>query len=338
MTKQDNGITRRQFLAYSGATAGTVAATMTLGGHAFAQDFPTHAMQVVIPTGEGGGLDRIARTFAPVWTDHLGANFEFDYYPGASGQVGYEVYLGRRDANAYNLLFGNMSPELTMYATQDPSYEYPEDYAYFAGLDSDDAVIWVANNSPYKTIEDLVEAAQTTTLNLSTSRLPHPASLGVLALAEATGAKLRLIPYGGGSAARGAALTGEVDACATFMGSSLALQDQIRFLTVFTDRNRVPKLTNNAPVVNEVFDTSIPSLKGTRAWAIHRDAIEQYPDRFQTLQDTVRAAFNDPAYKAQLAQANIPWELAEFNDMSGCRAIAKDILALAARYKDILTA
>jgi len=336
---QNNNINRRQFLRHSGATAGVAAAVLTFGGKAFAQQgFPTHPMQAVIPTGEGGGVDRIARAFTSVWKDHLGANFEFSYFPGASGQVGYEMYMGRRDVNAYNLLFGNIGPEMIMYATQDPSYKYPEDYAYFAGVDTDDAVVWVANNSPYKTIQDLVDAARTKTITLSTSRLPHPASLGVLALEEATGAKFTLIPYGGGSAARSAALTGEVDACATFMGSSLKLNEQIRFLTVFSSRNRLPKMTNDAPTVNSVFDTKIPALSGNRAWAIHRGAIEQYPERFDKLQKTVRATFEDPAWKAQLEQSNIPWELAEFNDMAGCRAIAKEIQALAARYKDILTA
>lgn len=336
MSKHSGGISRRRFLQYSGAGLGIASAGLTFGGLAFGQSFPSRNMGVVIPSGEGGGLDRTARAFTSVWSEHLGANFEFRYFSGASGQVGYERYLSR-DADCYNLLFGNIGPEMIMYATQDPPYRYPEDFFYFAGLDSDDAVIWVANNSPYGSIEDLVDAAQERTLNISTSRLPHPASLGVLALAEATGANFELIPYGGGSPARSAAITGEVDACATFMGSSLSLEDQIRFLTIFHRSNRLPGRTNEAPVVNEVFGSDIPPLTGNRTWAIQRAATEQYPDRFQKLTRTVRDAFDDPAWREQLAQANIPWEFAELNGADACQEIAQNFITLAQRHKDVLT-
>lgn len=327
---------RRAFLGMS-ALAGAGALGLAGTRPSFAQNFPSENMNVVIPTGEGGGVDRSARAFTAVWQEHLGANFEFGYFPGASGQVGYEVYVGKRDADAYNLLFGNIGPEMIVYATQDTNYTYPDDYLYFAGINVDDAVIWVASNSDIKSIEDLVKAGQERTLNISTSRLPHPASLGVLALAEQTGANFRLIPYGGGSAARTAALTGEVDACATFMGSSLKLEDQIRFLTVFQKKNRLPKLTNDAPVVNEVFDTSIPPLMGNRAWAIHRAATEDYPDRYKKLQETSRAAFEDPAYKKEVQQANMLWEFAEYSGPEECAETAQSTLDLAQRYKDVLS-
>ncbi|ESR22680.1 Bug family tripartite tricarboxylate transporter substrate binding protein [Lutibaculum baratangense] len=325
---------RRTFL---GMSAG--AAAMGLAGTrpGFAQQFPSHTMNVVIPTGEGGGVDRAARAFTSVWQKHLGANFEFGYFPGASGQVGYEVYVGKREPDAHNLLFGNIGPEMIVYATQDTSYTYPDDYIYFAGIDVDDSAIWVAANSELQTIEDLVEAGKQRTINISTSRLPHPSSLGVLALGEATGADFRLIPYGGGSAARTAAITGEVEACATFLGSSLGLDDQIRFLTVFQNRNRLPNLTNDAPPVNEALGTQIPALSGTRAWAIHRAAAEEYPDRFEKLKETSRAAFEDPAYRQEVEQSKLIWEFAEYSDEEACAAEARATMELAERYKDVLS-
>lgn len=338
MTKEDHkGISRRQFLYRTGAAAGLTAAGMMFGSSVFANKFPSGSMRVVIPTSEGGGVDRSARAFNSVWSKYLGANFEYDYFPGAAGQVGYETYMGRRAADGQNLLFGNIGPEMIMYGTQNPSYSYPDDFIYFASVDVDDSVIWVAENSPFQTIGDLVEAGQSQRINFSTSRLPHPSSLGVLALAEATGADFRLIPYGGGSAARSAALTGEVHACATFMSSSLGVADQARFLTVFNRRNRLPSKTDDAPPVNEVFNTSIPVLSGNRTWAVHRSVKEEHPDRYEVLTRTVREAHNDPETVKAYANAGVPEEFVEFSNADECEALAESFLELTERYKEMLT-
>ena len=340
MKNKTQGISRRQFMYRTGALAGLAATSMAFGGKVFAgtsNNFPSQTMQVLIPTGEGGGVDRVVRAFNSVWGKHLGENFEYSYFPGAAGQVGYETFMGRRDANGYNLLFGNIGPEMIMYGTHDTGFSYPEDFTYFAGVDSDDSVIWVANDSPFKTIEDLVEAGQSQRINFSTSRIPHPSSLGVLALAEATGADFNLVPYGGGNAARSAAVTGEVDACTTFLGTSLSISDQVRFLTVFNDENRMPSLTNNAPAVNSVFDTSIPVLSGNRAWAIHNSVIEEYPERYEILKDTIKKVFEDSELENALDRSGVPPEFSQYLDEKECAALAKSFLDLTERYKDALT-
>ncbi|MEX1080449.1 MAG: tripartite tricarboxylate transporter substrate-binding protein [Halofilum sp. (in: g-proteobacteria)] len=337
MSRKISGLSRRDFLRRTGAVAGMSAVGMSLGARAFASDsFPSQTMQILIPTGEGGGVDRTARAFNSVWQKHLGANFEYSYFPGAGGQVGYETFLGRWDADGHHLLFGNIGPEMIMYATQDTNYTYPDDYTYFAGVDADDAVLWVANDSPFGSIQDLVDAGQERQINISTSRLPHPSSLGVLALADATGANFQLIPYGGGSAARSAAVTGEVDACATFMSSSLSLADQIRFLTVFNDHNRMPGETEEAPTVNEVFDTNIPVLTGNRAFAIQQSAIDEYPERYEALKNSIRESFDDPKLVDAFAKSGKPAEFVEYSDSEKCNALAASFHELASKYADML--
>lgn len=332
-----NMFNRRQILA---AGAGALAAPAFLGlSQAIAADgFPSKTMQVLIPTGEGGGVDQAARAFNRIWSKYLGANFEYSYFPGASGQVGYEVFVAKREPDAYNILFGNIGPEMIMYATQKVKYKYPEDFTYIGSMDVDDSVIWVPGNSPFKTIGDMVEQGKKREITLSTSRLPHPSTIGALALAEATGMKVRMIPYGGGGPARSAALTGEVDGCATFLSSSLGLGDQARFLAVFNDSNRAPELTNNAPAVNQALGTKIPPLSGQRAIAIHTKAVETYPDRVKKLTDTFRQVFSDPDYKVVAEKAGTPWEFIQFGDAASCQKSAAEFIELAERFRPLLTA
>ncbi|PZQ80682.1 MAG: hypothetical protein DI549_16410 [Ancylobacter novellus] len=319
------------------AGAGAVAASLAPAARA-AGGFPDRPIQVLVPTGEGGGVDQAARAFNRIWAKYVGANFEYSYFPGASGQVGYEVFVTKREPDAYNILFGNIGPEMIMYATQKVKYKYPDDFVYLGSMDVDDSVIWVGAGSKFKTIQDLVEEGKKREITLSTSRLPHPSTIGALALAEATGIKVRMIPYGGGGPARSAAITGEVDGCATFLSSSLGLGDQARFLTVFNETNRAPELTNNAPPVNQALGTKIPPMSGQRAIAIHTKAVEAYPDRVKKLSDTFKQVFADPDYKAVAEKAGTPWEFIQYGDAAACQQSAKEFVALADRYRPLLTA
>ncbi len=113
MSEIEKPITRRDFLKTSTAVAVSLGLAPLQRATA-AGTFPDHNLNVVVPTREGGSADRLARTFCDIWSKHIGAKFEFKFYPGASGEVGYQVYLGKRAHDGYNLLFGNMGPETIM--------------------------------------------------------------------------------------------------------------------------------------------------------------------------------------------------------------------------------
>ena len=205
-------------------------------------------MSVIIPTGQGGGAERIARPFDMAWGPMLKTQFEYTFHPGASGQIGYELFVKRRPRDGHNLLFGNMGAEMLMYALQKPDYNFPRDYIYFSQVEIDDSCIYVNRNSPYKTIQDVVAAAKKRMLNVAVSRLPTQTSIAALALGEATGARFNLIPYGGGNPTYIAVLNGEVDIGASPMVGVMTLIEKFKVLGVFNRKQNVyADLTDNAP-------------------------------------------------------------------------------------------
>lgn len=338
MKKSASKITRRTFLKGAAATVGVGAMSTFPFVKAYGDDFPAHSINIVVPTRAGGGADRNLRAFTSVWKKYLKTEFEPDFFPGAGGQVGYEVYLGKKEPDAYNLLFGNMGPETIMYVLQKPKYKFPGDYVYFNRVDVDPSVIWVRADSPFKTIEDLVAEGKKRTVTLSVSRMPHPASIGALALADATGAKFNLIPYGGGNPTVVAALTGEVDASALPMANPVSTKGQARVLTVFSPNNPIPDQSNNAPPVNKVFGTKIPDLPSARAFAIHTKAVEKYPERFEMLKKTMLKVFEDSDYKVAIEKTGRPWEFISYANQAECMEYADNMIELANRYKTLLTA
>ncbi len=325
--------TRRRLLA--GA-----AAAVTLGPlRARAQAFPSKNIRVVIPTAQGGGADRLARSFDDFWAPQLKTSFEYGFFAGAAGQVGYELYVHKRERDGHNLLFGNMGPEMIMYALQKPPYRFPEDYQYFCRLDVDDSIVFVRRQSPFKRIENLVADAKKRAVNVAVSRLPHPASIGMLALGNAAKARFNLVPYGGGNPTTVAVMNGEADCGALPIAGIAALGEQMRILGIFNDdAAKMAKYSGNAPSVNKVFGTKIPPLYSSRAWAIHTEVIEKFPERFALLEKTARQVFDNPKYKEEYAKTGSPLETIQFGDRKLCTQYARGMIELTEEYRPLLTA
>jgi tripartite-type tricarboxylate transporter receptor subunit TctC len=317
-----------------------MAAVATIGpSSVLGQQFPSRNMRVVVPTAQGGGADRLARVFDDFWGPLLKTNFEYNFHPGAAGQVGYELYLHKREPDGHNLLFGNMGPEMIMYALQKPPYKFPGDYQYFCRLDVDDSVLFVRQKSPFKRIEDVVDAAKKKSVNVAVSRLPHPASIGMLALGNAAKARFNLVPYGGGNPTQVAVLNGEADCGALPIAGVATLGEQMRILGVFNDDARkMAKYSGNAPAVNAVFGTKLPALYSSRAWAIHSAVIEKFPERFALLEKTARQVFEMQKYREEYAKTGAPVETIQYGDRKLCTEYAKGMVALADEYRSLLTA
>ncbi len=332
MLLQSPRINRRGLLKL-GAAAGVATA---MGPSAFAQGaFPSRNFNVVIATGQGGGAETTARAQVQVLREYLGVDFEFEFHPGAGGQVGYELYTHRRDRDGYNVMYSNMHPEIITFAVQNTNYDLPGDVTHFAKSNGSPIVIYVGADSPLQTIEDLVELGQSRTVTMATSRLPHPGSIGVLALGEATGVDFNLIPFGGGNPTSMAAITGETDAAVLTAGVALSLGDQVRVLGHF--RN-MPSLAGQmtAPLINDVFGTDIPELELSSGWAVHTEIWENMPEFREVFKGAIRRSFDDPKLRESFEAVNYPWETVEFGDFEECQQIVQDTIALARRYADLL--
>jgi tripartite-type tricarboxylate transporter receptor subunit TctC len=325
--------TRRRLL--KGAAA---AATLGPWPLARAQAYPSKNMRVLIPTGQGGGAERLARAFDDFWAPLLKTQFEYDFFPGAAGQVGYEVFVHKRDKDGHNLLFGNMGPEMIMYALRKPNYRFPQDYQYFCRTDIDDSVVFVKRDSPFKRLEDLVSEAKKRAVTVAVSRLPHPASIGMLALGAAVKARFNLVPFGGGNPTMVSVMSGETDCGALPIAGVVSQSDRMRVLGVFNDDYKLAKYTDNAPSVNKALGTKLPELSSSRSWAVHAEVIDKYPERFALLEKTSKQVSDDPRYKEAFAKTGAPPEALEYGDRETCNRYVKGMIELTNEYRSLLTA
>jgi tripartite-type tricarboxylate transporter receptor subunit TctC len=336
MTTERFKTTRRRFLQGGASALAAAGIAPALGGAAWGQSFPSRNMEVVIPTQAGGGAERLYRAFTSIWSRHLGTDFEVDFFPGASGRAGYETYINNRERDPHNLLFGNMGPELAVLTVQETPFGFPQDFQYFSMVDVDPSVVFVAADSPFQTIDDVIAEGQSRALSTATSRIPHPASIGALLLGEETGAEFNLVPYAGGRNTIAAVVTGEADVGVLPAGGT-AGTEAMRILLIMDDTNPIPHLTNDAPTMNDHFGLNAPPLVSARAFAMHTESIENNPEAFDLLERTSEEAFNDPDMEEAFRQAGQPIELVRYGNREECARQAESMLELAERFKPLLT-
>ncbi len=340
MSSSDNKLPVPGFSRRSLLKLGAMAAVAGVGGGltkpAFAAGYPERNINVIVPTREGGGADRNLRAFTGIWKKYLDTNFEPGFYPGASGRVGYEVYMGKFEADAYSLIFGNMGPEVLNWVVKEPTFSI-DDYVYWGRVDTDPGCLFVGAESKMMTIDDVIAEGKKRKLNVGTSRLAHPASIGMLALAEKAGIEVNLIPLSGGKRTVAGAVTGEVDLSVLTSGTVAAAGDAVRTLLVFNDKNVLGEALDNAPTMNQHFGTSLPPMLSSRAFGIHKAAIDNHPDRFEVLQTSFRKVFDDPDYKATVLKRKGHWEYVNYGGVEECAKFKQSMLDLGAQYKSYLT-
>lgn len=325
-------INRRRFLQTSAAIGSVALASPNV---LRAAGYPDGNIEVYIPTREGGGADRNFRAFSSVWKTKLGTEFEPGFYPGASGRVGYELYMGKAKPDAYSLIFGNMGPEVLNWAVQEPTFDV-NDYVYFGQVDKDPCCLFVGAESSMKTMDDIISEGKKRKLNVGTSRMAHPASIGLLALGEKVGVDFNLIPLSGGKNTVAGAVTGEVDFSVLTSGSVIAAGDAVKTLLVFGN-NVVGEALDNAPNINDAYGMDLPEMLSARAFGIHKKAIDDHPDRFEVLNSTFKATFDDPALmEAYIASKGQP-EYLQYAGLEECEAFKQAMLEMGARFKSLLT-
>lgn len=328
-----NQYNRRLFLKLA-AAGGLASAGMPLP--VLAAGFPERTIQVYIPTRAGGGADRIFRNFGGVWKNYLGVDLEPGFYPGAAGRVGYETYMGKAADDCHDLIFGNMGPEVLNWVVKQPTFPLT-DYFYFLKVDSDPGCVFIGDKSPMKSVDDVIAEGKKRTLTVATSRLAHPASLGMLVLANKTGMKVNLIPVSGGKNTRNAVLTGETDLGVLPVSSAMG-RNGLVVLGLFDEQNMVPDDAPGAVLINTEYKLGIPPIAaGSRAFGIKTAAAEKYPDRFARLRETATSVFPDPAYREAVTRGKGSWSLIDPGGIEDCRKYVDNITALGKEYRSLLT-
>ncbi len=210
-------------LTLGAAVATGLAAT---AGIAPAQaEYPEKPITLVIPLGAGGSHDLNARVITSIIPAHLGQAMIVRLTPGSGGQKGtQEVATSAPDG--YTLLFSHNYIDMLQQHVESLPYDPNKDFVPVARVNYAPIGIVVRGDSPYKTVDDLFNAAKE---NPGKLRMAHSGNWGALfvpaaQIMKAKDVRFGLVPYKGGGPAMQALLSGDADVT---MGFPATLSDLI---------------------------------------------------------------------------------------------------------------
>jgi tripartite-type tricarboxylate transporter receptor subunit TctC len=161
-----------------------------------AANYPTKPVRIFVPYGAGGVGDLTMRVLAQKLGENLGQRFVIENRPGAGGTIAMKSVLDApHDGYAIGEL-GNGQTIATTLFTHLP-YDILKDFAQVSVAASFPVLIAVSGNSPYRSLKDVVEAAQKSPgkLNLGAINPGSTQNLSAHLFKQTTGADFTIIPY-----------------------------------------------------------------------------------------------------------------------------------------------
>ena len=200
---------------------GLMTVALAAGAYA-AKGYPKRNITAVVVWGAGGGTDTCNRIIHAEMANFLGVNINvINKTGGVAGSVGMShaysqphdgyTLCGLSESNVTAGVQGGWDKKFDVWDT------------FIVGGSPD--VISVTPDTPYKTLQDLIEAAKANpkSIKAAASGAGSIHHLNLLAVEKGSGAQFNFIPYKGSAPAQNTAMTGEVSVVVT----SLAEQQQL---------------------------------------------------------------------------------------------------------------
>jgi len=265
---------------------------LTVPATAFGEKYPDRPITMVVPWGVGGGGDRVGRVIANSLQSALGVSVPVVNVTGASGQVGLGKVLGE-PADGYDII-EITSDTYILLAGAHPRYRL-SGFTPLAIVDRQPSGFFVREDSPWKTWDDLLQAAKSGEIKVAGSGIGTQSDVTVMSLNKALGLKLVSIPYAKPGMRWSSILGAHTDLLYAQFGDLKAYLDshQLRPILAFADHRlaEYPKI----PTAKELgYDVTITHFRG---FAVRRGT---NPAIVKTLVGALDKASQSAEYKKML--------------------------------------
>jgi tripartite-type tricarboxylate transporter receptor subunit TctC len=166
---------------------------------AFAQQWPTKPVKLVVSYPPGGSSDLMARIVAAKLADRWGQQVLVENKPGAAGAIGTE-YAARQPADGYSFMIANLGPAAVNPLLSSVPYNVEKDFIAVSQISQGPNVLVVRADAPFQSLTDIIEHARKNPGKLSygTSGPGSVSHLSSEMLKNITKVQATEIPYKGG--------------------------------------------------------------------------------------------------------------------------------------------
>lgn len=281
-------------------------AVIFLGGlllSAYAADYPTKPISLMVAYPAGGSTDIGARVVAALAEKEIGQPIVVLNKAGAGGQVGW-TELARQKPDGYYIGFINLPAINTVIL--DPERKAIFDMNTFTPIINqvlDPGVVYVKPDSPYKSLKDLIDDAKKRPgeVKAGTTGILGDDHLAILMLEEAASVKFRIVHFDGDSPQVTALMGGQIDVSFLNVGGLTARvkAGQLRALVVM-DRER-SKFYSDVPTSMELGYPTVMS-NSTRGIVGPKGLPEPIVKRLQAV---FKRAMEDPEHVKNMDKAGL---------------------------------
>ncbi|MBN8919345.1 MAG: tripartite tricarboxylate transporter substrate binding protein [Rhizobiales bacterium] len=281
---------------------------------AYAQQWPTRVVKVIVPFGLGGSADVYARYLAEKLREPLGQAVVVENRPGAGAVIGTDA-VAKAEPDGYTFLI--MSNTHTANETLLPNrpYQLLRDLAPVAGINIAYNVLVVNPSVPAKTVPELIAYAKSRPgkLNYASSGPGTPYHIVGEIFRSMAGIEVQHVPFRGSDQARNAVIAGQVqwmfDAIPTML-------EQVRAGTVRALGTTGPKRSPLLPDVPTVAAT-LPGFDGPIWIGLMAPKNTPMPI-IERMNKAVTAAITSPAareWQTKLGSEPMPMDPAAFGEL-----------------------
>ncbi|WFE76712.1 tripartite tricarboxylate transporter substrate binding protein [Roseinatronobacter sp. S2] len=188
-----------------------IAAITLMGSMAFAQDYPTQTVRLIVPYAPGGQGDITARLLADRLTPRLGQTVIVENRPGANGVLGTDVVV-KADPDGHTLGLVVASHVLQRGLMSDLPYDPIEDVAPVTLTTRTEMVLTATTTLPVNTLPEFVEYARERPGQLAYKSAGQGSNTHLFGawFTEAAGLDMIHIPYSGSGASHPDIIAGVV--------------------------------------------------------------------------------------------------------------------------------
>ena len=207
-----------------------------------------------MPFSPGGGTDLVARTLGSIMSEDLQQPIIIENKPGGSTVIGTDA-LAKSLPDGYTLVIATFAHAVNPYLKEKLPYSQEKDFSPVILIGVSPNVLVVSANSPFKTLQDLINTAKNKpgTLSYASQGSGTSAHLAGELFNIQTGGKLIHVPYKGAGPALTDVIGGQVDmmfATASAVGGQIEA-GKLRPLAVTTLNRSNSLLLANLPTVAE---------------------------------------------------------------------------------------
>jgi tripartite-type tricarboxylate transporter receptor subunit TctC len=272
-------------------------ATLTLGGNAIADNYPSHPITVIVPFSAGGPSDAMMRILTERMQKSLGETLVIENVTGAGGSIGVGRVV-RSPPDGYTIGFGHLGTHVANGAIYKLGYDLVTDLEPVVLLPSNAMIIVSKNAVPAKSLGELLAwlKAKPSPPTAGTAGAGSGSHIAGLYFESVTGIKLQYVPYRGTAPALNDLVAGQIDVIVDQLSNSIS---QVRAGTIrgyaVTDTKRVESAAD-IPTTDEAGLPGFHMTLWSGLWA-PKDTPKPI---IAKLNAAAVDALNDPAVRAKL--------------------------------------